>query len=70
MRPPRPLDDQVGAGEALPSTGPPRPWIQQYGPTPDCTACTASSIDMVVNTLLLAVDVTGTGYRVRASSVE
>ena len=43
MRPPRPLDDQVGAGEALPSTGPPRPWIQQYGPTPDCTACNASS---------------------------
>ena len=43
MHPAKPLDDEVRAEEALPSTGPPRPWVLEHGPTPNCGACNSVS---------------------------
>lgn len=42
-KPAEPLDDQVGVAEPLPLRGPPRGWIQEHGPTPDCSACNSAS---------------------------
>ena len=43
MHPAKPLDDEVRAEEALPSTGHPRPWVLEHGPTPNCGACNSVS---------------------------
>ena len=35
--------DQVDLKEGLPTTGPPRAWIREHGPSENCTACNSSS---------------------------
>ena len=42
-KPAAPLDDQVGVAEPLPLNGPPREWVRDHGPTPQCGACNSSS---------------------------
>lgn len=44
--PDRPLqaqDSDVNITESLPDKGPPRDWVKEHGPTPNCAACNSSS---------------------------
>ena len=42
-RPAQPQDSEVGIREGLPLNGPPRAWVREHGPTPDCSACNSQS---------------------------
>ena len=54
-KPAEPLDDQVGISEPLPLHGPPRAWIHEHGPTPDCGAVYTLAVDMERSIQKLAV---------------
>ena len=42
-RPAQPHDSELGIREGLPLNGPPRAWVREHGPTPDCSACNSQS---------------------------